>query len=79
MRLSRESRQQALTLLLMTMAMGLLLSGFLTYQAQGLGAGFIGAWGRRFASSYVVILPLVTILAPVARMVALRVERRLFP
>jgi hypothetical protein len=50
----------------MTMFMGLVLSGVMTVQAQGLGAGFVPAWLERFARTYLLVVPTVLVVGPIA-------------
>lgn len=62
-----DIRHTAILILLMTLMMGLILSGIFTYVEMGLTQGFLGAWAARFLSTYVIVLPTVLIVSPVAQ------------
>jgi hypothetical protein len=61
--------EQLVLLFFMTVLMGLLLS--LIFQVQETGftatAGFITSWLGRFAQVYIMVVPIVLLVAPVAR------------
>jgi ketosteroid isomerase-like protein len=61
------TRQTLFMILAMTFLMGIILSGIFTWQAIGLGAGFFAEWAGRFVSTYVIVLPTVLLVSPVAQ------------
>jgi hypothetical protein len=75
------TRQSLLMILIMTLLIGLILSGFFIWQAQGFSAGFVSAWLSRFAGTYIIVLPTVLIVAPIAQRTSVHldqwIERRL--
>lgn len=64
------SRDMLLMMLVMTLLMGLVLSAFFTWQAVGFAPDFIPRWLQRFGATYVVVLPTVLIVAPLAQRIA---------
>jgi nitrogen fixation/metabolism regulation signal transduction histidine kinase len=69
------TRQNLLMILIMTLLIGLILSGVFTWQAQGLTTGFLSAWLGRFASTYIIVLPTVLIVAPLAQRLSTSLDR----
>jgi ketosteroid isomerase-like protein len=61
------TRQTLFMILSMTIMMGVILSGVFTWQAMGFGAVFIGVWASRFVSTYVIVLPTVLVVSPIAQ------------
>lgn len=61
------SRQSLFMILAMTFLMGVIMSGIFTWQAIGFGAGFVGGWASRFVSTYIIVLPTVLLVSPVAQ------------
>lgn len=61
------TRQTLFMILSMTIMMGIILSGIFTWQAMGFGAGFIGVWASRFVSTYIIVLPTVLLVSPIAQ------------
>jgi Protein of unknown function (DUF2798) len=59
----------------MTLLMGLVLSAIFTWQAQGFGVGFVSAWVVRFVSTYIIVLPTVLVISPIAQWLAMRADR----
>jgi ketosteroid isomerase-like protein len=70
------TRQNLLMVLIMTLLMGLILSGVFTWQAQGVSSGFVSAWTTRFVGTYIVVLPTVLVVAPLAQRLALTLDRK---
>lgn len=64
------SRQNLLMILLMTLLMGLILSAVFTLQDSRSSEGFLEAWMMRFWSTYIIVLPTVFVVAPVAQFVS---------
>lgn len=62
-----SSRQSLFMVLAMTFLMGVIMSGIFTWQAMGFGAGFFGGWASRFVSTYIIVLPTVLLVSPVAQ------------
>lgn len=60
-------------ILLMTVFMGVALSGWFTYAEMGFAPGFARAWVDRFVSTYVIVLPTVVVVSPVAQWLARRI------
>jgi Protein of unknown function (DUF2798) len=60
-------RDTIIMMILMTIMMGLVLSGVFTWQAVGFSPGFVEAWLSRFAKTYVIVLPTVLVVLPIAR------------
>lgn len=56
----------AVFIFFMTFLMGLVLSAIMTFQAQGLEAGFVVAWLNKFAKTYVLVVPTVLVVSPIA-------------
>jgi nitrogen fixation/metabolism regulation signal transduction histidine kinase len=69
------TRQNLLMILIMTLLIGLILSGVFTWQAHGLTTGFLSAWLGRFASTYIIVLPTVLIVAPLAQRLSTSLDR----
>jgi nitrogen fixation/metabolism regulation signal transduction histidine kinase len=69
------TRQNLLMILIMTLLIGLILSGVFAWQAQGLTTGFLSAWLGRFASTYIIVLPTVLIVAPLAQRLSTSLDR----
>jgi uncharacterized membrane-anchored protein YitT (DUF2179 family) len=70
-------RDTLIMTILMTIMMGLSLSFVFTWQAMGFGAGFITTWLSRFANTYVVVLPTVLVVSPIARLMTMKIGRML--
>jgi hypothetical protein len=69
------TRQSILMILIMTVLIGLILSGVFTWQAQSFSAGFVAAWLGRFAGTYIIVLPTVLIVAPIAQRSSVRLDQ----
>lgn len=69
------TRQMVLMILIMTLLMGLILSAVFTWQAQGFQNGFIVAWMSKFATTYVVVLPTVIVVSPLAQRLSVRIDQ----
>ncbi len=67
-------RDRLFLMFFMTLLMGLILSAVFTWQAQGFASGFIAAWAVRFLSTYIIVLPTVLIVSPVAQWLAVRAD-----
>lgn len=68
-------RETIIMTILMTIMMGLVLSGVFTWQAIGFGSSFLETWLGRFAKTYVIVLPTVLVVSPVARWMTIRLGR----
>lgn len=73
----RSARQTWLLLLTMTVLMGLVLSAVFTWQDRSLDAGFLEAWLSRFAGTYIIVLPTVIVISPIAQRLALYFDSKL--
>ncbi len=71
------SRMSLFMMLIMTVLMGLVLSAVFTVQAVGLRQDFLAHWLGRFASTYVIVLPTVLVVAPIAQWAARRLDAML--
>lgn len=71
------ARQTLIMILTMTIMIGLILSAIFTWQAIGFSAGFFTAWMERFIATYIIVLPTVLIVSPMAQWVARTLDRRL--
>jgi hypothetical protein len=71
------TRQSILMILIMTLLMGVILSAVFTFQDIGLSVEFLPQWIRRFLSTYILVLPTVLIVAPVAQRLATSIDRHL--
>ena len=71
------SRLSLLTILFMTVMMGLVLSAIFTWQDIGLRADFLAVWLTRFIATYVIVLPTVLVVAPVAQAFARAADKAL--
>jgi Protein of unknown function (DUF2798) len=69
------TRQSILMILIMTLLIGLILSGVFTWQAQSFSTGFLSAWLGRFANTYIIVLPTVLIVAPIAQRSSVRLDQ----
>jgi hypothetical protein len=69
------TRQSILMILTMTLLIGLILSGVFTWQNQGFSSGFVSAWLGRFAGTYIIVLPTVLIVAPIAQRISVRLDQ----
>ena len=74
---SMAKRQLVIMTLVMTFLMGVILSAYFTYN-EGPQTDFLSAWLHRFWSTYLVVLPTVAIVAPIARLIAVRIDALLF-
>jgi uncharacterized membrane-anchored protein YitT (DUF2179 family) len=70
-------RDTLIMMVLMTIMMGLSLSCVFTWQAMGFGPEFVGIWLSRFVQTYVIVLPTVLIVSPIARWLTMRIGRKL--
>lgn len=77
-RIGVETRQLILTVLVMTLLMGLALSLIATVTDRPVGVPFLTAWGKRFAATYVTVLPVVLLVLPIARWMARRLDLMMF-
>jgi hypothetical protein len=71
------TRNTIIMILFMTLMMGIILSGVFTWQAMGFAPGFIATWVSRFLSTYVIVLPTVLLVAPVAQRFTASIARLL--
>jgi ketosteroid isomerase-like protein len=71
-------RDTVLMMLVMTVLMGGALSAVFTWQAGGFGADFLSRWFTRFVSTWIVVVPTVLLVAPLAQRIAAWLGRRLF-
>lgn len=71
-------RDTVVMMLVMTLLMGVVLSAVFTWQADGIGADFATRWFDRFVSTWIVVLPTVLLVAPVAQRIATWLGERLF-
>jgi Protein of unknown function (DUF2798) len=69
------NRDTVIMMILMTIMMGLALSGVFTWQAIGFGPGFVETWLSRFTKTYVIVLPTVLIVSPIARWLTVKIGR----
>ncbi|MGL5839129.1 MAG: DUF2798 domain-containing protein [Sphingorhabdus sp.] len=67
-------RERLLLMFFMTLLMGLILSAVFTWQTLGFMSGFIAAWASRFVSTYIIVLPTVLIVSPIAQCLAVRAD-----
>jgi hypothetical protein len=68
-------RHTIVFVLVMTLLMGLVLSAWFTWQAQGFFAGFAAEWAARFVSTYIVVVPTVVLVTPLAQAIAGQANR----
>lgn len=73
------SRRTILMILFMTILMGLTLSAVFTLQDIGPRSDFVPVWLARFAATYVLVLPTVILVSPIAQWASVRVDRALTP
>ncbi len=73
------TRQTILMILIMTLLMGLILSAVFTWQAQGFHNGFLVTWMSKFMTTYVVVLPTVIVVSPIAQRLSVRLDQMLGP
>jgi hypothetical protein len=59
--------EQKVFLLIMTLLMGLAISFVKTVQLSGFRSGFLMQWLSGFLSTYIIVVPAVLLIMPVAR------------
>lgn len=74
----QEQRRLVIMIFLMTLIMGLCLSAIAVATDPTLKSDLLAHWARRFAETYVVVLPTVLIVAPLARWLTRIIDERLF-
>jgi hypothetical protein len=67
-------RDRLFLMFFMTLLMGIVLSAVFTWQAQGFANGFVAAWAVRFLSTYIIVLPTVLIVSPLAQWLAVQTD-----
>jgi uncharacterized membrane protein len=67
-------RDRLFLMFFMTLLMGVVLSAVFTWQAQGFASGFVSAWAVRFLSTYIIVLPTILVVSPVAQWLAIRAD-----
>jgi ketosteroid isomerase-like protein len=70
-------RETLVMMILMTIMMGLAISGWFTWQATGFSAGFFAEWISRFLSTYVIVFPAVLAVLPIAQKMAAMINHRI--
>ncbi|MBY0507638.1 MAG: DUF2798 domain-containing protein [Bryobacteraceae bacterium] len=73
------TRQALFMILTMTFLMGVIMSAIFTWQAKGFGPDFANVWASRFLSTYVIVLPTVLLVSPVAQYIARKLDGLLRP
>ena len=73
------ARQTLFMILTMTFLMGVIMSAIFTWQAMGFGPGFVGVWAGRFVSTYIIVLPTVLLVSPIAQRFARWLDDKLSP
>lgn len=73
--MTSATRETALMMFTMTFLMGVILSAWFTWQAIGFSTGFVSAWAERFFSTYLIVLPTVLVVAPIAQRIARGINR----
>jgi ketosteroid isomerase-like protein len=68
-----DIRFTIILVLLMTVMMGLILSGIFTYMETGFAPGFTAKWVSSFLSTYAIVLPTVLVVSPVVQFVTRRI------
>ena len=61
------TRQTLFMILAMTIMMGVIMSGIFTWQAIGFAPNFVSIWASRFVSTYIIVLPTVLLVSPIAQ------------
>jgi ketosteroid isomerase-like protein len=77
--MSASTRQTILMVFFMTLMMGIIISAWFTWQAIGFGTGFLSTWAQRFFSTYLVVVPTVLIVSPIAQGFAKTIDSYLTP
>jgi Protein of unknown function (DUF2798) len=75
--MTSATRETALMMFTMTFLMDLILSAWFTWQTVGFSAGFVSAWVTRFFATYVIVMPTVLVVAPIAQRIARGINRRI--
>jgi ketosteroid isomerase-like protein len=75
--MTAAKRQSLIMVLVMTTMMGLVMSAWFTHQLVGFGPEFIGAWAKRYFSTYMIVLPTVLIVSPMAQWLAKQINAKL--
>jgi hypothetical protein len=68
--MTSQKRHTVIVIFLMTTMMGFVMSAYFTWQAVGFSSGFIEAWASRYFSTYMVVLPTVLVVSPIAQKLA---------
>jgi hypothetical protein len=68
--MTSEKRHTVIVIFLMTTMMGFVMSAYFTWQTVGFTNNFMQAWASRYLSTYVVVLPTVLVVSPIAQKLA---------
>jgi hypothetical protein len=68
--MSSQARHTVIVIFLMTTMMGFVMSAYFTWQATGFTSGFISAWASRYFATYIIVLPTVLVVSPIAQKLA---------
>jgi ketosteroid isomerase-like protein len=75
--MTAAKRQGLIMVIVMTTMMGFVMSAWFTHQLVGFGPEFFGAWAERYFSTYMIVLPTVLVVSPIAQWLAGKINTRL--
>jgi hypothetical protein len=68
--MNSQKRHTVIVIFLMTTMMGFVMSAYFTWLAIGFSSNFFQAWASRYFSTYIVVLPTVLVVSPLAQKLA---------
>jgi ketosteroid isomerase-like protein len=75
--MTSAKRQSLIMVVVMTTMMGFVMSAWFTYQSVGFSPDFLSAWAKRYLSTYMIVLPTVIVVSPIAQWIAKQINSRL--
>ena len=75
--MTAAKRHGLIMVLVMTTMMGFVMSAWFTHQSIGFGPDFFNAWASRYLSTYMIVLPTVILVSPLAQWIAKTINARL--
>jgi hypothetical protein len=76
-RVQPETRRLVITIVVMTALMGLTLSFLTTVRERGMTDDFFAQWFARFLGTYVMVVPVVLVVSPVAQRITELVDGKI--
>ncbi len=75
--MTAAKRHGLIMVLVMTTLMGFVMSAWFTHQAIGFSSDFLRSWASRYLSTYMIVLPTVLVVSPLAQWIAKTINARL--